>query len=196
MFVLFGRALAEMGISCLRFDFRGSGDSDGEFSNMTLSSEVADARAALRYLRRRRGVDPRRVGLLGMSLGSVVAQLVAAEESVAALALWATITRPAEIFTWDLDTGARGYAAGTQFWLEIRSADPLAALARYRGPLLCVHGESDFVPQSQPQAALAAVPGILHVVAGGDHAFGPYERKLEAIDVTRRYFERCLQPGP
>jgi len=194
LFVLLGRALAESGLHCLRFDFRGSGDSDGEFGDMTLSSEIADARAALKYMRRRPGVDGKRVGLLGLSLGSVVAQMIAASERVTALALWATIARPGEIFTWDLGAGARGYAAGTPFWLEIRQADPLAALASYRGPLLCVHGEKDSLPLSHPQAALQTVPGILHVVHGGDHTFGPYQQKLDAIDVTRRYFERCLLP--
>ena len=194
LFVLLARALAAARIHCLRFDFRGSGDSDGDFAQMTLGSEIADAKAALRYLRRRPAVDPRRVGVVGLSLGSVVAQHIATAEKIAALSLWATIAKPAEVFTSDLGAGARGYAAGTPFWLEIRKAEPLAALREYRGPLLCVHGETDFVPHSHPRAVLAVVPGILHVVRGGDHAFGHYDNKLEAVDVTLRFFERTLRP--
>jgi pimeloyl-ACP methyl ester carboxylesterase len=193
LFVRLGRALAACGIACLRFDFRGSGDSDGEFQDMTLASEVADARAALGWLRRRAGIDRKRIGLLGMSLGSVVAQLVAADERVRSLSLWAPITRPAEVFATDLGVGARGFAAGTQFWIGVRAAQPLPALARYRGPLLCIRGDSDYVPEENAADVLKTVPGILHTIRGGDHTFGPHEKKDEAIEVTRRFFAQSLE---
>src|SRR5262249_25576500 len=76
LFVLTGRALAQSGIDCLRCDFRGSGDSDGDFDAMTLSSELEDARAALAWLMRQARIDRARLGVVGLSLGSVVAQLL------------------------------------------------------------------------------------------------------------------------
>jgi pimeloyl-ACP methyl ester carboxylesterase len=198
LFVLAGRALADAGLHVLRFDYRGNGDSDGDFDDMTLVSTVEDARAALRFLRRAPGVDGKRIALVGLSLGSVVAQLIAARERAAALVLWATITRPGDVFTDELEAQAqaRGFASGEEFQRQIREADPLMPLGMYRGRLLCVHGERDFVAESQPQAALAVVPGILHVVHGADHAFGPPAAKREAIDVTLRFLQQVLQPEP
>src|SRR5688572_7518972 len=63
-FVLLGRALADAGLHCLRFDFRGSGESDGDFESVTLEGEVAEARAALAFVRGLASVDPARVALL------------------------------------------------------------------------------------------------------------------------------------
>jgi dipeptidyl aminopeptidase/acylaminoacyl peptidase len=200
MFVALGRALAGAGMYALRFDFRGSGDSDGDFAEMTLESELADARAALRHLARTSGVDPDRVGILGVSLGSVVAQLIAAETRAAALVLWATIAQPAEVFTDDKreQAAARGYAASDEFYRQVRDAQPLEALARYPGPLLCVHGEADYVPVGHARAAAATLGAraTIHVVAGGDHTFGTVGRKQEAIEVSLRFLARALLEAP
>ena len=65
----FSRLLARHGIASARFDFLGSGESDGEFQDMTLSGEIEDARAVLDHLARVRGVDRRRLFLLGLSAG-------------------------------------------------------------------------------------------------------------------------------
>jgi alpha/beta superfamily hydrolase len=77
------RALVEAGIAALRFNFRGVGRSQGSFGDFV--GERVDAMAALAYLRRRDGVDPARVGLVGYSFGAAVA-LLAADEHLAALA--------------------------------------------------------------------------------------------------------------
>jgi len=58
--------LAAMGIAVLRFDFTGLGHSDGEFSNINFSSNVADLVAAGQYLAER-GMAPSL--LIGHSLG-------------------------------------------------------------------------------------------------------------------------------
>jgi len=69
-----GRALAERGVAMLRFDFAGLGQSEGEFGETTLSSNVEDLLSAAEYLRTEHG--PPRL-LIGHSLGGV-ATLVAA----------------------------------------------------------------------------------------------------------------------
>ena len=50
LFVLMARAFASAGIAALRFDFRGSGQSEGFFSDMTLTRELEDALAAIKLL--------------------------------------------------------------------------------------------------------------------------------------------------
>ena len=196
LFVRAARAFAAAGIHALRFDFRGSGDSEGEFGEMTLQTEVEDARAALAFLRKTKGVDKDRLAIVGLSLGSVIGQLVAAREGITTLVLWAAITRPSEIFDQEMEFQAifRGYEAGAEFLRQIRAAEPLMMLARFTGGLLCVHGEEDFVPLEQAREALGTRAGILHVVTNGDHTFGTYKTKGEAIDVTRRFLEATLRP--
>ncbi len=83
LFVSFSRLLARQGIASARFDFMGSGESDGEFQDVTLSGEIADAGAVLDWLARVPGVDPRRLLLLGLSAGGTVAGCLAGDAAVA-----------------------------------------------------------------------------------------------------------------
>ncbi|RPI95812.1 MAG: alpha/beta fold hydrolase, partial [Chloroflexi bacterium] len=69
LFVQFARCLADGGYAVLRFDFYGSGDSDGEFDQFTMRSEVADAVTALDWLAAQPGLDIKRIGVVGLSMG-------------------------------------------------------------------------------------------------------------------------------
>jgi dipeptidyl aminopeptidase/acylaminoacyl peptidase len=195
LFVRMARALAVSGVAALRFDYRGSGDSDGAFEDATLSTEIEDGLAAAAFLRRDGCVDPGRLAAIGLSLGSVVAQAIAVPLDFRALVLWAAVAWPARVFTSDLGAKARGYAASRRFLREIRAFDPLARVRDYAGPLLCVHGEHDFVPLDSARAVIAAAAkgGRLHVVRGADHTFGNARKKGEAVRVTANFLLRVLR---
>lgn len=68
-----GRDLASAGFAVLRFDYRGEGESEGDFQASTITSRVADVVAAAEELRRRSAL--RRVALVGFHLGSAIAGL-------------------------------------------------------------------------------------------------------------------------
>jgi hypothetical protein len=69
---------ARAGFAVLAFDKRGAGGSGGDYGTATYEDLTADAVAAVERLRREPGVDPSRVGLWGLSQGSLLAPLVAA----------------------------------------------------------------------------------------------------------------------
>lgn len=75
MYVKIARILAEMGIACVRFDFTGSGESDGRFQDMTIMTEVADLETVAEWAGTQDRIDPARKNLLGFSKGSVVSIL-------------------------------------------------------------------------------------------------------------------------
>ncbi len=62
------RALSEKGFMTLRFNFRGVGNSEGEFTKG--ERELDDVDAALDLLRGWRDVDRKRLGLMGYSFGA------------------------------------------------------------------------------------------------------------------------------
>jgi pimeloyl-ACP methyl ester carboxylesterase len=79
-FLILADHLTRQGIAVLRLDDRGVGESTGDFATATGDDFVADAEAALAFLRARKDVDPKRVGLLGHSEGGITAPRVAAKD--------------------------------------------------------------------------------------------------------------------
>jgi fermentation-respiration switch protein FrsA (DUF1100 family) len=77
-FLVLADHLTRMGIAALRVDDRGIGKSTGRFSEATSEDFAADALAGVEYLKTRKEIDPRRIGLIGHSEGGLIAPLVAA----------------------------------------------------------------------------------------------------------------------
>ncbi|GEB40136.1 MULTISPECIES: alpha/beta hydrolase [Leuconostoc] len=76
-FVQISRQLAKRGIAAIAFDFSGHGESDGDFIDFTFSNEVYEGTQLVAFVKTLDFVDEKRVALLGMSLGSVAASMVA-----------------------------------------------------------------------------------------------------------------------
>lgn len=92
IYVSLAEKLAQNGIASLRFDFRGSGDSEGDFHSMTINSEVEDTLLGLKILRKTAGIDNQRIGVLGNSFGGAIAVLTAhRDRHVKSLALLAPL---------------------------------------------------------------------------------------------------------
>ena len=203
LFVAAARDFSRHGLAALRFDFRGSGDSAGEFHEMTVSREIADAAAAFDYLASRPEVDAGRVGVLGLSLGGCVAACLAGrEQRVCALVLWAATAHPERLFDrlqpefgeQDL-LDFNGWGLGRAFMEDLPDVHPLAEVGRYAGPALVVHGECDeAVPPGDATDYHRALGGRgqLHVVAGADHVFSTLVWQSEAIALSRDFLLKTL----
>src|SRR6185503_7106932 len=90
--VLLAEALREAGIAVLRFDQRGFGDSEGDFSKLAISDMLQDIQVALHYMRGLEMIDKERIALFGSSFGGALTVVAAAQSQlVRALALWAPV---------------------------------------------------------------------------------------------------------
>ncbi len=178
LFVLLSRYLMGLGIASLRFDFRGSGESEGDYSEMTLSREVEDAQEALNYLRDLPEIDSSRVSLFGFSMGGLVAALTAPIAKPYKVLLLAPATPeimlkrmphgqiPPTIF----DYG--GWPVGRAFWLELPELDPLEAIRKYKNPVRVIHGDQDqAVPIEMGERYASASSGEMVRILGAGHTF-------------------------
>lgn len=87
MFVKAAREFTEKGFCCLRFDFAGRGESDGDPASATIKSMTVDARNAVNFLLT--GTPCSKVILLGMCSGGKVALAEASDDPrVEGLILW------------------------------------------------------------------------------------------------------------
>lgn len=172
------RLCAETGWSVLSFNFRGTGESPGNFS---LRGWLADLRAAAEHLQAQ-GISG--VWVAGSSTGGALAIVLAASDptvlGVAALAAPAKFgdweSHPRRSLNLARQVGAikdPGFPADVDAWsreaAELRPLDVVGRLPPR--PLMILHGADDeTVPVSDARALAAAAPGSeLHVLAGAGH---------------------------
>ena len=86
------RDLVAAGFAVVRYDKRGVGQSGGRAESATIADYAEDARQALLWLEKQKGIDKDRIALVGHSEGGLVAMLTAGRErgKVAAMVLLAT----------------------------------------------------------------------------------------------------------
>jgi pimeloyl-ACP methyl ester carboxylesterase len=72
--------LTRNGIAVLRFDDRGVGKSQGDFSTATSVDFASDVAAAVSFLRQQAGINPKQIGLCGHSEGGIIAPIAAVDD--------------------------------------------------------------------------------------------------------------------
>jgi dipeptidyl aminopeptidase/acylaminoacyl peptidase len=149
------RALAEKGIASLRFDLAGAGESDGRFEDMTFTSQLADARAALGLLAADGRCEAGRIGLVGHSMGGCVAALLLDDARIRSCALLAAVASPSRIVdsqgreAVDNALAESGYLpygplrVGKGLVDETDTTDPVPVAARSSAHVLVMHGTAD-----------------------------------------------------
>jgi len=78
-FLVLADYLTRNGIAVLRYDDRGVGKSTGEFAKATSRDFATDVEAAVAYLKTRKDINPKQIGLIGHSEGGLIAPMVATE---------------------------------------------------------------------------------------------------------------------
>lgn len=149
------QALASKGISALRFNFRGVGQSEGSFNEGV--GERDDVKAALEVALNTEGVDTNRVGLAGYSFGAMMSVPVALRDD--RVKCLAAVSAPLSEDNWD-------------------------KLDEYRKPHLVVVGENDdMVPMDlfRRQMEKESSFGKYHIVRGGDHGLFGHEEEVGKV---------------
>jgi pimeloyl-ACP methyl ester carboxylesterase len=176
-------ALLTNGYSILTFDFRGSGASDGRFTTVG-ALEERDIRAAVRFLRRDRGVAPKRIGIVGVSMGAAASAMAAQSLSdlgaVVLIAPYAGLEEAANARTerWAGLPARPWFAPAMMVAGLLSGADPHAARPVDRigelepCPILILGGEQDWRAPVADLRRLEARSGQHHslvVLPGMDH---------------------------
>jgi len=80
-FLVLADYLTRQGIAVLRVDDRGVGESTGDFSQATSEDFASDVLAGIEYLKARKEINLKKIGLIGHSEGGIIAPMVAAKSS-------------------------------------------------------------------------------------------------------------------
>lgn len=76
-FLVLSDFLTRNGIAVLRYDDRGTAQSEGDFKAATSADFATDVESAIEYLKTRKEIDKKQIGLIGHSEGGIIAPMVA-----------------------------------------------------------------------------------------------------------------------
>lgn len=205
LFVKTARRLAQEGFIVARFDFVGSGESDGEFRDVTPETEIQDALQVIQWISAQPGVDRTQLGLIGLSLGGLVSACAAGRSGqISALVLWAAtvsvmrslkarVTPEAEAFLakngW---VDWYGNTVSQNFFDSAGRVDVPSELKNYKGDALILHGDADqTVTLDHAEDYHRAIPGsAMHIIKGADHTFNRMDWERELIESTASWLQR------
>ncbi len=191
--------LSEAGIATLRIDFRGSGDSEGDFSETTIETQLEDARVAIKYLLEHPSIEPSKIALLGRSLGGSLATQLASEFALCpAVALWCPFF---DAQPWIKHIKETFYFHGlplskeciTQF-SSLTSAGPLEKLKNT--PMLIVHAGQDEILGSYHFQKYRDHRGDVNTeyleLSKSNHDFSDSNEQQLLLDRTTSFFRGIL----
>ena len=203
LFVKFARCAAEAGIAILRFDFAGSGDSEGDFSQMTVDTEVGDLHSAVDFVYTLPEVDKTRINLIGYSLGGAISIILAANDlRVKSFIGWAPVSFLLATFRRILgrrilslskkndsvfcSNGSKQFFLGRDFFNSIEKYDLIREINNISPrPILLIQGSLDkkvFPKNTEAIFKNAKEPKKMHLIKGSSHSFAFFESQL--IDIT------------
>ncbi|MDR0792896.1 MAG: alpha/beta fold hydrolase, partial [Chitinophagaceae bacterium] len=80
-FLVLSDYLTRNGIAVLRCDDRGVAESGGKYETATIDDFASDAAAAVNYLKTRKEINPKKIGIIGHSEGGTIAFMLASEKN-------------------------------------------------------------------------------------------------------------------
>jgi dipeptidyl aminopeptidase/acylaminoacyl peptidase len=192
------KTLSEEGILVFRFDFSGCGESEGDYSETSLSKLKQDLSKILEFVKSQPDVDTSKIGILGQSFGTSV--IVALQPKVKTIILMGSVARPGEILGSPLKWKKLDYEGiserirssgqvtrvGPQFWKDFDNYSLLKSIKGIHCPILFIHGEKDDrVPLYEMEAFFenANRPKEKRIIKGANHSLNPCREEVYKIVV-------------
>lgn len=205
------RLLCKEGIASVRFDMNGSGESDGLFEDMTISSEIEDAKAMLRFVQSLDFVDQNRIALHGTSLGGCVASMVAGQcrDEIQALSMWC----PAPDLVYNLQehmtlcgqdvsyiekdgcADVEGLKLSLNFYKDALNLDPYKEASQFDKKVNTIHGDQDITASCQCSYKYKEIfkeRATCTIVEGAEHRFKSFAYRKARMDGALNFLKEEL----
>lgn len=202
------KALANIGIASIRFDFNAHGNSEGRFIDMTIASEIEDAKAIFNYVCSLPYVT--KIAFLGHSQGGVIAGMLAGElENNSRKPSCLIQIAPAAVLKDDAIAGqcmGKKYDAtnppefvnvmfhklGRKFILAAQKLPIYEISCQYTGNVCIVHGLNDkIVPISYSEKYNKLYKNSqMFLIEGEGHMI--IKKRKEIISIINTFLNECL----
>lgn len=196
--------LTAAGYLVFRFDFRGCGESEGSFFDLTFTRQIEDSFIIYDWVKENNFVDSENIYIRAHSMGGAVAIKTAAKKNPKGLILYApgsnySIQNSNLIRTLDEKIKSQATAEKDLGGLKIsakiaedsKNYDFLEIAKAYEGKVLIVRGDKDPVidRKSIENLAKSFKNANYQEIKDLGHNFTNYEKRLEIFELTNRFME-------
>lgn len=181
--------LAARDICSLRIDFRGFGSSKGKSEDASIDTMLEDAKLALRHSKLLSYVNPKKIGLIGFSLGAAISSLMTFYDGFYAAALLSPVMNFMRDFTaffgektmealqssaspfYTIELPWRQVKIGSKFYDSLSTHSVGDAIKHFAGHLLLIAGSRDFAAANicQMHAISHSRHKVLKMIQDADH---------------------------
>lgn len=197
-------ALNDQGLATIRFDFAGSGKSEGRFEDMTVFSEIQDGIAIINYVQN--VMHAKHICLVGHSQGGVVASMLAGYyrdilEKLVLMAPAATLKNDALMGVcqgshYDPNhipelVDVQGFKVGGAYFRTAQLMPIYETAQHFDHPTLLIHGLADQVvsPDATRKYNVIMPQTEMHLIEGEGHLFNGPQRPAVIQLVTNFLLE-------
>ena len=208
LFVYMARYLASRGFAVLRFDFRGSGESEGKFEKQNIPSMLLDLDKAIEFISTQKEINSEKIGLVGHSRGGSVAIIKTSEDPrIKALVTWAAPANWDDIWQKAAENILKIGLIQISNLKETKKLvetdfkfNPITRWAeKVKAPWLIIHGSKDGVSQgsvpvdhAKKLCDASGKKAQLKIIEGAGHSFFEKESRKELFSSTVNFLKNNL----
>ena len=197
------KKLESKGITGLRFDFSGNGQSQGDFSQSSYTKHINEMKQAVSFLS---DMGIIRFGLGGHSMGAAIAIFTALQteniigictlggrlgtSSIADLFTKEQLNQMQQTGIMSFKSRGRSLQLSKRFFLDMQQYNLPAALQVLKIPLMIVHGDHDEIisVQNAFQTKKIKPDSTLEIISGADHMFMNSKHRSQIADSITKWF--------
>ncbi len=198
------QGLHDAGMNCLRITLFGHGESQGDFSEFTVSEGIDDVLCAIKYVK---SLGYEKIGIGGASLGGITSLGAALNnKDVLKLGLIAPVSdfpelldakedcdieewKKTDSYVYKEKEGVK-YALKYYFYEDSKKWIMYDKVKTISCPVLIIHGTEDkSVPLAQSEKLIKQVKGELRVIDGADHRFTEKEHMDKGVSYLVDFFK-------
>lgn len=190
-YVVLSQRFADMGIASCRFDYHGCGESSGNIQETTLTIRLDNLDRIVEYVRNRKEIDPKRIGLLGSSFGGVTSIIKAARDAgIKCVSPWAT----PHLLKQDESEDAEGIKFKDSLYTDFARYDILSEATKVSHALV-IHGDADDIVPCHEGIAIyehLQQPKLSEIIKGADHILSDQAHREQAISMALKWFGKYI----
>ncbi|QTQ10789.1 alpha/beta fold hydrolase [Treponema parvum] len=207
MMVNLGHDLVAEGYTVVRFDCAGAGDSEGDWTYMTISGETEDFKKILHWVKN--VLTPEKTMILGYSMGALETALCCREIPLDGILFWSPVSRAYECFMHLLgeERFAYGMAGnnvdfmgdriGKEFFRDIKDnpLDGVAAIKGFEKPVYFIHGDADtdVLPENSERYMDVLLCAERKFVRGAGHGYDGWEKQDDLWKYSKEYIRKIMK---